>query len=398
MDPLGVKYVSKILLGSSRHGVSDGLVIHAIADFWNAPVEKVRKAYMLTGDLGEAAVRAKRGKLDNVRLEYQRPFLPMLAEMADSASEISDEMGYCLCEEKLDGVRIQVHKGEDIEFYTRNLNRATGNFPEIVESLEGVKKKFIAEGELIATKGDFILPFQKLMRRFREDIDEELIEKIPVKIQFFDLLKLDDISLVDVDLETRIEKLRTELPELELTRRIRTGEEKEIENFFESCVDRENEGIIAKDLGSKYHPGERGKDWLKLKNAGETLDLVITRAEYGHGKRHKWLSDYYLAAYDKEEEKFKEIGKTYKGLTDEEIQKMTERLEKIEVDRKGRTVTVKPQIVVEIEYSNIFTEESSTYDSGYTLRFARIKRVRDDLEPKDADTLEGVSKLAHTEK
>lgn len=398
LTPLEIKYASKLLLGSSRHGVSDGLVIHAIADSWNASVEKVRKAYMLTGDLGEAAVMAKREKLDDVEIEYQRPFLPMLAEMAASASEISKEMRYCLCEEKLDGVRIQVHKNDKIEFYTRNLNRITGNFPEVVENLENVRENFIAEGELIAVRDDSVLPFQKLMRRFRENIDEELIRKIPVEIQFFDLLKLEDVSLIDESLDKRIEKLNSNLPELNLTKRISTGYEEKINEFFRNCVERGNEGIIAKDLESKYHPGERGKDWLKLKKAGESLDLVITKAEYGHGKRHKWLSDYYLAAFDEEEKQFKEIGKTYKGLTDEEIQKMTERLEEIEVDREGRTVIVDPQVVVEVEYSDIFPGESSSYDSGYTLRFARIKRVRDNLGPEDVDSLERVSKLAHKEK
>ncbi len=398
LDPLEIKYVSKLLLGASRHGVSDGLVIHAIADSWDVPVEEVRKAYMLTGDLGEAAVLARRKSLDEVKIEYQRPFLPMLAEMAESVSEIKKEMGYCLCEEKLDGVRIQVHKGEEIELYTRNLNRATENFPEIVEDLEDIGRNFIAEGELIAVKDDSILPFQKLMRRFRESIDEKLIKKIPVEVQFFDLLKLEDISLVDESLETRIQKLKSKFSELNLTRRIKTDDERTMEEFFQSCVDRGNEGIIAKNLESGYHPGERGKDWLKLKKAGETLDLVITRAEYGHGKRHKWLSDYYLAAYDEEKERFREVGKTYKGLTDEEIQKMTELLEEIQIDREGRTVTVDPQVVVEVEYSNIFSGKSSSYDSGYTLRFARIKRIRDNLGPEDVDTLERVSELAQKEK
>ncbi|KXB06864.1 hypothetical protein AKJ51_02635 [candidate division MSBL1 archaeon SCGC-AAA382A20] len=393
-DPLEGKYMSKLLLGSSRHGVSDSLVIHAISDSWDALVEKVRKAYMLTGDLGEAAILAKRGKLEEVEIEYQRPFLPMLAETADSVLEIREEMGHCLCEEKLDGVRIQVHKGDSVEFYTRNLNRVTDNFPDLAEKLDDVGRRFIAEGELIALKNNSILPFQRLMRRFRENVDEQLVGEIPVEIRFFDLLKFRDVSLVDDKLKMRIKKLKSELPKLTLTRRVRTDDIKEIEEFFQGCVDRGNEGIIAKDLESRYQPGERGKNWLKLKRTGETLDLVITRAEYGHGKRHKWLSDYYLAAYDEEEEEFKEVGKTYKGLTDVEIRKMTERLEDAALDKKGRTVTVDPGIVVEVEYSNIFSGESSNYDSGYTLRFARIKGIREDWGPENADTLGRVSELA----
>ncbi|KXB08094.1 hypothetical protein AKJ58_00900 [candidate division MSBL1 archaeon SCGC-AAA385D11] len=205
-------------------------------------------------------------------------------------------------------------------------------------------------------------------------------------------------SLGIEELRDRIGKLESELSSLMFTRRIRSGNVDEIEKFYEECVERGNEGIIAKNLESKYHPGERGKDWLKLKKAGETLDFVVTRAEYGHGKRHKWLSDYYLAAYDENEREFKEIGKTYKGLTDEEIREMTKKLEKLRVSESGRTLKVEPKIVLEVEYSNIFSGESSSYDAGYSLRFARIKGIREDLNPEDASTLSKVSELAESEK
>lgn len=394
ISPLEAKYLAKLLLGSSRHGVSDGLVVHSIAETWEKSVEEVRNAYMLTGDLGRTAVMAKEERLDEVEIEYQRPFLPMLAEVADSPEDVLSEMGYCLCEEKLDGVRIQVHKDTEIEIYTRNLNRATDKFPEVVEELEEIDGRFIVEGELVAERGDRVLPFQRLMKRFRENLDEELIESVPVKPYFFDVLKRGDESFMDLSLRERVEKLESIFEFSQLTRRIRTDEEKAIEEFYRSCLERGNEGIVAKRLGSKYHAGERGKDWLKLKRTGETLDLVITRAEYGHGKRHKWLSDYYLAAYDEDRDEFREIGKTYKGLTDDEIRDMTEKLEEIKIGQSGRTVEVKPRIVAQVDYSNIFSGESSSYDSGYTLRFARIKEIRDDLSPEDADSLERVSKLA----
>ncbi|KXB08095.1 hypothetical protein AKJ58_00905 [candidate division MSBL1 archaeon SCGC-AAA385D11] len=203
ISPLEGKYLAKLLLGRSRHGISDGIVVHAIAEAWGRPVERVRRACLLTGDLGEAATMSKMGKLDQAEIEYQRPFLPMLAEMADEAADVVEEMGHCLCEEKLDGVRIQVHRGKNTELYTRNLNRVTEKFLDVVEEFEDFDEEFIAEGELIAERDGSVLPFQRLMRRFREKADENLVKEIPVRIYFFDLLKLGEDSLVDEELRDR---------------------------------------------------------------------------------------------------------------------------------------------------------------------------------------------------
>ena len=227
------------------------------------------------------------------------------------------------------------------------------------------------------------------MRRFRRVCSiEKMVEEIPVELYLFDIIYMNGESLINLPYVERRRKLSGAVSSISLTKQMITSSPKEAEHFLEEAINNGHEGLMAKRLNSPYIPGIRGKHWLKIKRTLEPLDLVIVAAEYGTGRRHGWLSDYYLAARDEKTGEFLTIGKTFKGLTDREIKEMTERLKRIVVEEKGHIVIVKPKIVVEVAYNEI--QESPKYKSGMALRFARITRIRDDKSPEEADTIKRV--------
>jgi len=251
----------------------------------------------------------------------------------------------------------------------------------------------ILEGEIIAVgENGYPLPFQHLMRRFRRVHNiEEMIEKIPVELYLFDLIYVNGQSLIA---ETYVER-RKRLGEIAwgipLTKKIITGNPREAERFLKEAIEEGHEGLVAKKWDSPYAPGIRGKRWFKIKELLEPLDLVIVAAEYGYGRRHNWLSDYYLAARDLESGDFLVIGKTFKGLADKEIIEMTKRLKELTIKEEHRRVVVTPRIVVEVAYNEI--QKSPKYKCGMALRFARITRIRDDKSPEEADTIQRIRKI-----
>ena len=251
----------------------------------------------------------------------------------------------------------------------------------------------ILEGEIIAVgENGYPLPFQHLMRRFRRVHDiEEMVEKIPVELHLFDLIYLNRQSLIADPYVERRKKLGETAGGIPLTRQIITGNPREAERFLKEAIEKGHEGLVAKKLDSLYTPGIRGKRWFKIKELLEPLDLVIVAAEYGYGRRHNWLSDYYLAARDLENREFLVIGKTFKGLTDKEIIEMTKRLKELTIKEEHRRVVVTPRIVVEVAYNEI--QKSPKYKSGMALRFARITRIRDDKSPEETDTIQRVRKI-----
>jgi len=218
-----------------------------------------------------------------------------------------------------------------------------------------------------------------------------MIEEIPVELYLFDIIYMNGESLISLPYLERRRKLEEAVSDISLTKQLITSNSKEAEHFLEEAINEGHEGLMAKRLNSPYIPGIRGKHWLKVKKTLEPLDLVIVAAEYGTGRRHGWLSDYYLAARDEETGEFLTIGKTFKGLTDREIEEMTERLKQIAVEERGHIVIVKPRIVVEVAYNEI--QKSPKYKSGMALRFARITRIRDDKDPEDADTIQRVRQI-----
>ncbi len=399
-SPLEAKYLVKIFIGEMRTGFYEGLMEQAVSKAFQIPLELVQNASMTIGDVGEVASIAKtqgREGLSKIRFEVFRPVKLMLAQMAnDIAEALKEHGGKTAFEYKLDGARVQIHKrDDDVRIFSRRLTNVTESLPEIVETVrKNVKvKKAILEGEVIAVDSSgHPIPFQHLMRRFkRVHAIEDIIEKIPVKLYLFDILYFDGESLISKPYAQRRQILAENIAGLPLTKRIVTSKVEEAEQFLNEAIDAGHEGLVAKKLDSEYTPGIRGKRWLKVKTVLEPLDLVIVAAEYGYGRRHEWLSDYYLAARDAGTSEFLMVGKTFKGLTDAEIIEMTERLKELVVKEEHRKVVVIPKIVVEVLYNEV--QKSQKYKCGMTLRFARIKRVRADKTLEEADTIQRVREI-----
>ena len=399
-SPIEAKYLVKIMIGEMRTGFQEGLMELAVSKAFSTPLEAVQKASMLTGDVGEvASLLREYGEeaLSRIGFRLMRPLKPMLAQMAESPDEaIREHGGKTAFEYKLDGARIQIHKvGEEVKIFSRRLTDVTESLPEIVQAVrEGVKAHdAVLEGEVIAVGGDgHPLPFQHLMRRFRRVYEvDRMVQEIPVKLYLFDLLYVDGESLIDEPYLKRRNRLSKVVEGIPLTEQLVTGNPAEAEEFLKRAIEMGHEGLMAKRLDSPYKPGVRGKHWFKIKEPLEPLDLVITAAEYGYGRRHGWLSDYYLAARDEETGELLVVGKTFKGLTDQEIIEMTERLKRLAVREEGHRVVVKPRIVVEVAYNEI--QKSPKYKCGMALRFARITRIRDDKSPEEADTIQKVRRI-----
>ncbi|KYH41908.1 MAG: DNA ligase, partial [Candidatus Bathyarchaeota archaeon B63] len=377
-SPLEAKYLVKIMIGEMRTGLHEGLMEAAVSKAFSVPLGKVQTASMLTGDIAEvAAICSVKGIEGLSRLGFRvfRPVKLMLAQTAGSPGEaLREHGGRTAFEYKLDGARIQIHKSEGhVRIFSRRLTDVTRSLPEIVEEVkrEVAAREAIMEGEVIALGRDGSpLPFQHLMRRFRRVYSiERITEDIPVELHLFDLIYLDGESLIEMPYVERRRRLEETAGGILLTKQIVTDDPAEAERFLEEAINCGHEGIMAKRLSSPYTPGIRGKHWLKIKRTLEPLDLVIIAAEYGTGRRHRWLSDYHLAARDEETGEFLMLGKTFKGLTDREMEEMTRRLRRIAVEERGSLVLVKPRIVVEVAYNEI--QRSPKYRSGMALRFAR---------------------------
>jgi DNA ligase-1 len=399
-SPLEVKYLIKILIGDMRTGFNEGLMELTVSKAFSIPLKLVQEATMLTGDIGEVAALAKaKGEkgLEAVGFKLFKPVKPMLAQTAADVREALEELGgEAAFEYKLDGARIQIHKaGDTVRIFSRRLTDVTDSLPEIVEQVrnEAKAKEAIVEGEVIAIGADGNpMLFQHLMRRFRRVHEiEEMTKEVPVKLFLFDVLYVDGQSLISMPYVERRKKLTETAPNTPLTEQIITKDPEEAERFLREAMSNGHEGLVAKKLESPYTPGVRGKRWFKVKPVLESLDLVIVAAEYGYGRRHDWLSDYYLAARDAETGRFFPVGKTFKGLTDAEIMDITQRLKELTLSEEHRRVTVVPKIVVEVVYNEI--QKSPKYECGMALRFARITRVRDDKTPEEADTIQKVQEI-----
>jgi DNA ligase-1 len=392
--PLEAKYIVKVAVGEMRHGVSEGLLVDGIALAAGAPRKLVQRANMLMGDVGavaEVALLEGSEGLSRVKAEPGRPIKPMLAQTAASVEEAFDLLGPQLAlEYKLDGARVQIHKeGQRVRLYSRNLSDLTASLPEVQGEVarEVTAHTAILEGEVIAVAEDGRpRPFQNLMRRLGRVHDiEALREQIPAKLYLFDLLYADGEMWIDRPYQERMAELQRVRGNVPLVQRLVPASVAEGEAFLHTARMAGQEGIMAKGLDSPYRPGVRGRHWLKIKPV-ITLDLVIVAADWGYGRRHGWLSNYHLAARDEESGELLEVGKTFKGPTDEEFQQMTERLLALKVGEARGTVFVRPEVVVEVAFNNI--QESPKYKSGMALRFARIVRRRVDKTAAEADTIQ----------
>lgn len=398
-DPTDAKYLVKILIGEMRTGFHEGLMEQAISKAFEVPLKTIQQANMALGDIGEVAVQASVDKqsLSNLGFKLFRPVKLMLAQVADNVEQaLREHGGETAFEYKYDGARVQIHKrGREVRVFSRRLTDVTASLPEVVDAVRAnvSADEAIVEGEVIAvdSKG-FPIPFQHLMRRFKRVHGiAEIVERIPLELFLFDALYLNGETLIALPYLRRRQILSENIGEIPLTKQMVTDKAAAASAFLREAIEAGQEGVMAKKLDSPYTPGNRGKRWFKIKTILEPLDLVITAAEYGYGRRHGWLSDYYLAARDAETGEFLELGKTFKGLTDAEIIEMTGRLKALVVSDDRWRVVVQPKIVVEVAYNEI--QRSPTYKSKMALRFARITRIRDDKSPEDADTIQRVREI-----
>jgi DNA ligase 1 len=422
-SPLESKYLIKIITGEMRIGSVEGLVEIALSRAFDRELQYIREAMLISGDVSQVAVLAKKNILHNA---IMRPFVPvsfMLADVMFSAEEIINYYNKPLiCEYKYDGIRLQMHKFDNkVRLFSRNLVDITYAFPELVKAaIESTIRTpdtttihnqvdFILDGELIALKNDRPLHFQELQKRLRrKNVTDDITTEIPIYYIVYDIMYFKDNQVLKKSLLDRKNILSTisfKKPIINSSYKILDSIEQIIAIFNES-KDIGHEGLVVKDPLSQYHPGKRGRYWMKLKKELDTIDAVIVIAEYGHGKRAGVLSDYTFAVIDEDDDdknlnnnnnnylensRLKTIGKAYSGLTDKEIDEMTERLREIIIEDNGNRILVKPEIVLEVAFDTI--QKSDRHNSGFALRFPRIKNIRTDKSLKDIDTLEKVRQI-----
>jgi DNA ligase 1 len=396
----------KVLTGELRIGLREGLLEAAIAQAFGRPLAAVKRAGMLTGDVGRTAALARDDRLGEAVLALFHPLKFMLASPAEDAAEILRRLGPTVwVEDKYDGIRAQLHRaGDEVRLYSRDLHDVTRAFPEIGEGAGPLPWSGILDGELLAWRDDAVLPFQSLQARLgRKAPDAAILAAVPVIFVAFDLLALGPPDgpvepLLEVPLAERRRRLeRLDLPlvgaggRFALSHLISADSVEALEASFAAARGRRNEGLMVKDPDSHYTPGRRGLGWLKMKKAFATLDCVVVGVEVGHGKRHGVLSDYTFAVRDEATGGLVTIGKAYSGLTDAEIAGMTRWFEEHTISRHGRYRVVEPAVVVEVAFDVIM--RSARHRSGFALRFPRIARLRSDKGPGEIDTLATVRRL-----
>ena len=448
---LEAKYIIKIMTGDLRIGLKESLVEEAIAKAYGATLAEVQRANMLLGDIGKTLRLAAEGKLADGRMRMFHPLGFMLASPVQSAEEGLSYFTEAAVEDKYDGIRAQAHvSGGEVKIFSRTRDEITESFPELPAALAGLPIDAILDGEIVAWEYPTKLedarsvvdepasedgevrakslgsarPFSVLQQRLgRKKVSDKMLREVPVALLVFDILFADGRLLIDLPLHERAKILDSlitaprnithnrrhgrpqgtlafdpgETPEppptVSLIRApvFRATSTDELEQLFVAARARGNEGLMIKDLASPYTPGKRGKSWLKMKRELATLDVVVTAAEYGHGKRIGVLSDYTFAVWDKNKDRLVNIGKAYSGLTDVEIAEMTKWFLEHTTEDQGFRRIVEPKIVLEVAFNNMM--RSDRHESGYALRFPRIVRLRPDKLAEDADTIERVKQI-----
>jgi DNA ligase-1 len=396
--PAEREFLTRLLLGELRQGALGGVMLDAIAAAAELPVSTVRRAAMYAKSLGavaHAALGGGRAALDTFQLELFSPISPMLAQTAADVSEALLELeGEAAFEWKMDGARIQVHKAaDDVRIYTRGLNEVGAAIPEVVEAVRRLAvPAAVLDGEAIAFDASGRPhPFQVTMRRFGRKLNVAASRQaLPIRAYFFDCLRQDQNSLADRPTVERVAALAHIVPSDMRMPRLVTSSAAEASAFYDAALAAGHEGLMAKSLRAPYEAGNRGASWLKIKRA-HTLDLVVLAAEWGHGRRTGKLSNLHLGALDTDTGDYVMLGKTFKGLTDVMLDWQTRELLSREIRRGPGTVYVRPELVVEIAFSDL--QASPRYPGGLALRLARVKRYREDKQARDADTMGSVRRI-----
>ena len=410
VDPREAAYLAKIIFREMRSGAREGVLQPAIARAFGKPLAAIQRCQLLVGDLDEVAVLARNNALDVARLRLFHPIQFMLATPLATAELAAESLAgrTFFAEDKLDGIRAQIHKsGQQVAIYTRTMDRTDESFPDIVAAIARVPGEFLLDGEIVPYHDGQVLPFAHIQRRLgRKRPSRRDLEGNPAAFIAFDILYLDGQLLMDCPLRDRREalaRLAESAPngcaKLLTTKIEPVTTSQQIERCFEAARGRRNEGLVLKDPESAYAPGRRGQWWLKLKTHLPTFDCVVTAAEYGHGKRRGVLSDYTFAVWDREPDlpdaQLLNVGKAYSGVTDAEIEQLTELFLKLTVRQSGGMHLVQPRVVLEIACDQI--QKSTRHAGGYALRFPRIKRIRWDKRPRDADRLARIVEIYQSE-
>jgi DNA ligase-1 len=421
--PLEAKYIVKLLQGDLRIGLREGAVEDAVARASTSDVGSVQRCNMLLGDIGETALLARHNSLHTARMRLFHPLKFMLASPAADLSDVARGMPpEFIVEDKFDGIRAQAHiaphvagdailhgieySGRRVALFSRTLDEITHSFPDLVAPLTALLPHdaaphdgLIVDGEIVPVRGENIAPFQELQKRLgRKTLSDELRDNVPVAFIAYDLLFAHSRVLMEEALSER-RKILELLPFDAQTTRVAASrtfcDVAQLDEEFDAARARGNEGLMIKDPRSQYKPGRRGREWLKIKRALATLDVVVTAVEVGNGRRSKFLSDYTFAVRAAEDDPtLLNVGKAYSGLTDQEIMELSEwfRAHTIHEFAHGKVRVVEPEIVIEVTFDNV--QASKRHKSGYALRFPRILRLRPDKPAAQIDTLDTVRRLA----
>ena len=425
--PLETKYILKIITGELRIGLKESLVEEAIAKAYDEPLAQVQRANMLLGDIGATLKLAAEQRLREARMRLFHPVGFMLASPAGDAAEAFEHFEHALVEDKYDGIRAQAHcGGGHVRIFSRTLDEVTQSFPELVGPLSELAGEVVLDGEVIAWRhtdeGGHAMPFSEIQKRLgRKQVNEHLMNDVPIAYVVFDVLYAAGELTLQKPLSERSAMLdgvfggarRIEPRPIVRTQgqlqfeadappqapsgwvlrapATRADSVEQLEQLFAEAMARGNEGLMIKDVSSPYLPGRRGRWWLKLKRELATLDVVVTRAEFGNGKRAQVLSDYTFAVRKGEE--LVNIGKAYTGLTDIEIAEMTQWFFAHTIADRGHVRDVEPKVVLEVAFNAVM--RSDRHDSGFALRFPRIVRIRHDKLPAEIDTIEQVEEIYH---
>lgn len=402
LGPDEARYFAKLLGGELRIGLKEAQVEEAVSRAFGRTLSAVRHANLLRGDVGEVAVLARHDALAQATLALFHPLGFMLAQPLPTAGDIVATMpGPFVIEDKYDGIRAQAHiDGDEVRLYSRTLDEITHGYPDVVASLQGLGRGLVLDGELLAVEPEErrrARPFAALQRRLgRKSPTPDVVAEIPAAFVGYDILASSSLLVIGSAWRERrslLESLAWRDDGAFVAPYHLVTTEEEVEAAFDAARTGGNEGLIAKDPGSPYTPGRRGKTWIKLKRALATLDVVVTGVERGHGRRNGVLSDYTFAVRASESDPtLLNVGKAYNGLTDLEIAELTERFKAITTEQFGRFHAVRPEVVLEVTFDIV--QKSARHKAGYALRFPRIVRVRDDKPPAEIDTLQRVRELA----
>jgi len=407
-EPDEARYIVRTIIGAMRLGVGEGTIRDAIAtaffDGSSEAVQMVERAYEVTNDfrtVSETARDQGRDGLDSLEVELFRPVKAMLAQKAEDVADALDAIEQPLAEYKYDGMRTKIHvSGDEVRVFTRRLEDVTTQFPDIVAAVrdEIAAESAIIEAEVVAYDSETGSPisFQEFSKRIKRKNDiEEMAAEYPATVYAFDLLYHDGESLVDTPLAERVERLEGIINQngetIQRAKNLQPASVEEAKSFYGNALEADQEGLIVKNLTAPYQPGSRVGYMLKVKPVMEPLDLVVVQAKWSEGRKSDWLGRLRLACWDAEHEELREVGRMFSGLTDAELREITAKLEPLIQSVDGRTARLRPEVVIKVEYEEI--QESTTYDSGYALRFPRFGGFRDDLGAEDADQFERVERL-----